>query len=169
MGYVSVMHHADLSRHVFFATASPPQILDRIAYYRDRIVYGEPVVVLATAGDFALATNVAHAQSLRNIQCHCPHAITPLVHIADPAPRELLEYLRRVLAPHQARGIWYHRKPLEPFLEAVQTRERPAHAPPVSDLPDYMHEWPEPSSPYQKRMQRAEAIAYVRGLLDDQR
>jgi hypothetical protein len=160
---------AAISRHVFYSTASPAQILDRIAYYRDRIVYGEPVVVIATAGPFALCTIAGHEGSLRNIQCHCPYKVTPIAHIAAPAPRELLAYLDGVMRPHRARGVWYHREPVEPLLDAIVTREAPEHAPPVPELPDYMHAWPEPTSTYQRKLQRAEALAYVRGLLEDRR
>lgn len=167
MWYTREMDISELARHVFYHTAQPAQILDRIAYYRTAPDEHAPYVHLATAGPFLhIAQNTHTGSSYRLLQQVSPYEPDAPLCVYDPSPRELAAWLRRTLARYRERGSWYRLEPLvADFLETLRTRPAPAVAPAVPELPAYMRTWPEPRTSHLERKQQAEAVAWARGAL----
>ena len=155
------MSYQELQAHAFYATASPADVISRVAYYAAQDPFGAKAVWLSPAGPYVAIRCQNRRHSVA--PTYCPYSLEEPLVIADPHPRVLRAYLGRLLRSAHVRGAWYERDGVQALIDAVRAAQTPSRPPSVPELPDDVRDWPEPRNGYQARVQRVRAAAHARG------
>lgn len=154
----------DTRIRAFWSTASPAEALRRLAYFRtqetpqlDRFVY------VLHAGPYSTLGLASSWATLTPGQRWCPFEFEVRVAFDDPAPRELREGLRRILAPALVAGeSWYQRERVEAFVSAIESMPAEDKPPPLPEIPERCTRRVKEHRALEQQLN--EAIAYICGV-----
>jgi hypothetical protein len=164
----------DLVAHAFYRSATPDAIMQRLAFYRldsSADLQIRDGVALVPVGPY-IAVSAAHTPDIAaaNIGAKARAADLgdpePCVFVEEPERLELREWLRSCLfAGYQtARGrYWFHREPVQPFVDALRSYPQPDAPPPVPPLLELI-DLPKPRTRYKLREQQEQAVRLAKGL-----
>ena len=153
-----------LAHYAFWNVALPHEILAALAWRRDAPVRSTGCAYLAgtdTSVTVGVASPATLAQLPHYFQRYAPADACPkiLVRFASACPDELVVRLRDLFHSEHVSASWYRREGVvRALLDAVLTHPAPPFEP---AMPNFEPEdrWRPPSNSYQRRLQRAEAIA----------